>query len=429
MLNLLFKGNEIILNNKLKMKFCNKAFVENEKDIDSSREAKCEYPTNNNFGEIKNLSYSNNLYCKFKLKKNRKIAVPKKNKSEKMITPPMAPKNMTQYLTKLRENTYENPKENNFVQSFSNENYNYKKRLYSTADNSPLSFTNSSEGTFAEEKNTENSKNWKNEPENSNTNPIQEVLKKKNQKNEQEEENSKEEKNEITNFLEKDYIYNNSFSNINYENSIEEISENENDDDAFSGNEFFMGSTMKSIVESITKSKSKIFSNLLVLDGTKPQLKNDPYDEEAKEQVQPQLREPVEIAKNPQMKLRISDFFPQIEQNAMENPTNDYLYSSSENNEDSDIFPFQENFLTNEDQNSMEVSDKSTTISVLSKPFLYIESSVSVENETIYENEVSSNNEKEENKIFLLGKKRRKNKNGEFKGSKKNKPFSVFRTF
>jgi len=66
MLNLLFKGNEFILNNKLKMKYCNRAFVENKKDIDMTREARYENAANNNFGEIKDLSDSN-LYCKFKL--------------------------------------------------------------------------------------------------------------------------------------------------------------------------------------------------------------------------------------------------------------------------------------------------------------------------------------------------------------------------
>merc|ERR1711957_806228 len=104
-------------NKKLKMKHCNRTFVENEKDINSSMKARYENAANNNFGEVKDLSDSN-YYCKFKLKKNRKIAVPKENKNSEKMIPPMAPNSTTQYLTKIRNNSNEQQKEDDFIQIF-----------------------------------------------------------------------------------------------------------------------------------------------------------------------------------------------------------------------------------------------------------------------------------------------------------------------
>jgi len=410
------------------MKHCERALTNNEENKEILNGPQCDNATKN-FEEIKNLSYSN-FYCKFKLKKNRKIGVVpmKRTKKymEKMIVPPMAPKNTTQYLTKIRETSNGDAKKKNFLQKFTNENT--KKRLNSTADNSPFSFTTSSEGTFGEEK---NSNNWKNEEIEKQS--FSKCAKKGGDKlGEQGGEilaYKTEEKNWTQNiFQEKDYSY--TYSKINFENSIN--SNEENDSLSMSGNEFFMGSTMKSIVESITKSKSKIFSKSLILDGDDFIKENQPQLKKEKENEPAEFEGNVANSKNNMnLKLRISDFFPNIEQNLMENltnPTNDYLTLSVNDNENSNFY-FQENFFSFEEQiNGIDFSEKSTSISAHSKPFMYFESSSNEhendnENDIINPNEISSN--KEENKFFLLGKKKRRKEID----NKKNKPFSVFRKF
>jgi hypothetical protein len=217
-----------------------------------------------------------------------------------------------------------------------------------------------------------------------------------------------------------------------------------------------MGSTMKSIVESITKSKSKIFSKSLILDG----------DELTKE-IQPQLLNEnyLQSKINMNLKLKISDFFPIIQNqhtlinnfNFSSNSTNtnlqlDLISHHNENENENNYqtentnfdfnFQFQdENFFPQHQQinfNFMDLSEteKSTNISVLSKPLLYIDSSNDEnqnENEELYKNyNTKRENEifcrKKENNFFLLGKKKARNKIRILeKGNKKNKPFSVFR--
>ena len=163
------------------------------------------------------------------------------------------------------------------------------------------------------------------------------------------------------------------------------------------------------------------------------------------------------------LKLKISDFFPIIQNqhtlinnfNFSSNSTNTNLQldlishhneNENENNHQTENtnfdfnFQFQdENFFPQHQQinfNFMDLSEteKSTNISVLSKPLLYIDSSNDEnENEELYknyntkrENEIFSR--KKENNFFLLGKKKARNKIRILeKGNKKNKPFSVFR--
>jgi hypothetical protein len=143
------------------MKHCERASNNKVANIVITNDQKYDKDTKN-LEEIRNLSYTN-FYCKFKLKKNRKNEVPKersKKNMERIMLPPMAPKNTTQYLTKIREFSMEGKKINKKSSRLSSENT--KKRFISTAENSPFSQATSTERNhaFNEEK---NSKNWKKE--------------------------------------------------------------------------------------------------------------------------------------------------------------------------------------------------------------------------------------------------------------------------
>ena len=425
------------------MKYCERAPTNKEANNDISNEQIYEKITKN-FEEIRNLSYSN-FYCKFKLKKNRKNEVHKersKKNKEIIMLPPMAPKNTTQYLTKIRENSNRETEEYKISNMLSKENI--KKRLISTAENSPFSQVKSSEGNLAttEEK---YSKNWKNmviEMQSNLKNDENNYKKdaKKKRKNQKQNEKFQQKQQEKEFIFTSKYIFSvaedSKNSNKDYEeneNGYGYDNENENNNDNYndneidslsmmSGNEFFMGSTMKSIVESITKSKSKIFSKSLILDG----------DELTKEN-QPQLRDENYLNSkiNMNLKLKISDFFPNVEhQNSLidnlnfsSNSTNRYiqldLFSNTNVDQSGNTdFNFQiqdDDFFPQEQIICMDLSetDKSTNISVLSKPLLYIHSS-NDDNENEYEDE-------DENEEVYNNAKFRENKN-----SKKKKRKSVF---
>jgi hypothetical protein len=169
-----------------------------------------------------------------------------------------------------------------------------------------------------------------------------------------------------------------------------------------SGNEFYMGSTMKSIVESITKSKSKIFSKSLILDG-----------ENLTQKINESHFKNSHICENQsdlqKLNFTISDFLPEVDQDSIENPIEDTFYlnniTRNENNffslDDNNLFPIEEHL------------EKSTNISLHSKPFLVYETS--------NENEDQSSIIQEE--FFLLGKKKERI----FKEDKEQKPFFAFR--
>lgn len=232
--------------------------------------------------------------------------------------------------------------------------------------------------------------------------PIQ-IFQEKYSNNWQMEQNGKENITSIHSNTENQYIYkNNSFRERQKSITLNEESEGEKEYGPLSGNEFYMGSTMKSIVESITKSKSKIFSKSLILDGenltqkiNEPQFKNTQIYEN-----QSDLQK---------MRFTISDFLPDVDQDSIENPIEDTIYlnniiTRNENNFfplDDILFPIEEHL------------EKSTNISLHSKPVLVYETS--------YDNEDQSSIREDE--FFLLGKKKERI----FKEEKEQKPFFVFR--
>jgi len=258
---------------------------------------------------MKNEIRRNNKNCKFNLKRNRKFLrqnsqkrfrtlnensnYHKDNEIEKQENiPPKAPENRTQFLTSFKRN----------FSDISNEDkiHNFSKSIFSKNEKSKK----------------EINKNALKENFISNNNYLE----------------------QSNFFMDKDKESQNNFSNTNtfYSNCLEDL-ENGNDLDCNHLNlnlqeeDFYTltGSTMKTIVESITKSKNKILSNSLNLDGNQSnqcnyhcvdnEEDNSPFISEEKieknlvENVNIKEKEELEKAKNfYEMKFNIKDFIPDL---------------------------------------------------------------------------------------------------------------------
>ena len=210
-------------------------------------------------------SMENNFNCKFKLKQNRKflnqyslkrLRCLKKNKFSDFILhndlqenlPPKAPENRTQYLssTKKHFGDYALEKQEKIVQhKLSNSNNNSKNEAEKTILQNNKNLTRKTSFTDSKADNKNNALNCSSYSNKENL-PSENAFTRRN-----------------SNFLASAY---------DCRNYIDADLEKSDFNYMYPEDEFFTGSTMKSIVESITKSKNKILSNSLNLDRNQSNL-------------------------------------------------------------------------------------------------------------------------------------------------------------
>lgn len=337
-------------------------------------------------------SMENNNNCKFKLKQNRKLLNQnstkrlrclKKNKISEIISlndtrillPPKAPENRTQYLTNLKKqlglfifdkNQTKNKQKLAKILSLNNNDDRIKNNFYSRKN----SFENAlSSSTFGNKENlsfedfTRKNSDW-------NDNDCGNIFEDEKQKSD--------------------------FYNFHPED------------------DFLTGSTMKSIVESITKSKNKILSNSLNLDGNQSNLyftnkENIPICKKISLEIEKE-KEKLTAENLVEMNFKISDFIPDLQMDSDISQSN----SSQNLTEQLDFFQWQ-----NLNKLDSDLADRSTKeASADNSPFTP-RSPISLTN--LRENEIfqfqdsfETIEHKENFRFFLLGNKKQRSFTDEY---------------